>query len=247
MINIKTPDQINIMRQGGHKLALIRDELATLVKSGITTKYLDEIAHKQILEAGGTPSFLDFEGYPASICTSVNEEVVHGIPSQRALKNGDIIGIDVGMKYKGFHNDTAITVPVGNITEEQKKLLEVTKNSLQKGIQQIKEGAYLGDIQNAIESEINKYNYGIVRELTGHGVGRELQEEPAIPNYGEKGTGPILKTGMVLAIEPMVTLGTWKINILSDGWTIVTADNSDCAHFEHTVAVTKNGHIVLTD
>lgn len=246
MINIKTPEEIKIMAEGCHKTAAIRDYLATLVKPGITTKDLDQAAYDEITKAGGVPSFLNHEGFPASICASVNEEVVHGIPNDIPLENGDIVSIDIGMFYKGFHSDTAITVPVGEVSEDVKKLIKATKKSLAAGLKEVKAGIPLGNVENAIQKTIEMYHFGIVRELTGHGVGRELQEEPSIPNYGKKGTGPILQEGMVLAIEPMVTLGSPKVAVLEDNWTIVTQDGSYSAHFEHTVAVTKSGCQILT-
>lgn len=246
MINIKTPEEIKIMAEGGHILAQIRDQLGKLAKPGITTQELDNIAHQKIIAAGGEPSFLGHGSFPATICASVNEQIVHGIPSDYTLKEGDIIGIDIGMKYKGFHNDTAITVPIGNIKSEIQKLLEITKKSLYSGIKEIKDGIHLGDVQSAIQKVIEEHKYGIIRELTGHGVGRELQEEPSIPNYGKKGSGPILKTGMVIAIEPMTTLGDPQIAVLEDGWTVVSRDFSPTAHFEHTIAVTSSGAQILT-
>ncbi len=246
MIHIKTPEEIKIMSEGGHMLALIRDELASLAKPGITTKQLDDIAFKRIKAAGGEPSFLGHGGFPATICASVNEQIVHGIPGNQILQEGDIIGIDIGMKYKGFHNDTAVTVPVGQIDKNIQNLLDITKKSFYAGLKEVKNGVHLGDVQNAIQKVIESAKYGIVRELTGHGVGRELQEEPSIPNFGKKGTGYILKTGMVIAIEPMVTLGSPEINISQDGWTITTSDLSMSAHFEHTLAVTPSGAQILT-
>ncbi|MDO8513347.1 MAG: type I methionyl aminopeptidase [bacterium] len=246
MISIKSPQEIEIMATGGRILAKIRDQLVSIVKPGITTYELDQFAYKKITESGGYPSFLHHSGFPASICTSVNDEVVHGIPGKRILKDGDTVGIDIGMKYKDFHNDTAITVPVGQITLELINLLDTAKAALAAGIQTIKPNIHLGDVQNSIQKVIEKAGYGIVRDLTGHGVGRELQEEPAIANFGNIGTGPILKTGMVIALEPMITLGKPEVTTLLDGWTVVTVDRSPTAHFEHTVAVTDLGGRILT-
>lgn len=245
-INLKTEEEIKIMREGGKIAASILNQLKSLVKTGITTEFLDQEAGKMIQKAGAKASFLNFQGYPASICTSVNEEVVHGIPSNRALKEGDIIGIDLGIFYQGFHTDTAITCGVGNISPEAQKLIEVTQKSLEKAIFLAKPGIFLGDIGSEIQNFVENEGFSVVRNLVGHGVGRELQEEPAVPNFGKKGTGVILKEGMTIAIEPMVNVGNYQVKILNDGWTVVTADKSLSAHFEHTIVVTSNGSEILT-
>jgi len=220
--------------------------LIPFIKEGITTKELDTLAEDFIRSKGATPSFKGYGDYPASICTSINQEVVHGIPSKRKLRNGDIISIDIGACYKGYHGDSAWTFAVGEISPKKKELMEHTRESLFKGLEQVKPGNRIGDIGHAIEEHAKKYHLGVVRELVGHGVGTSVHEEPDVPNYGKAGTGPILKEGMVLAIEPMLTLGRRDICILDDDWTIETVDNSPAAHYEHTVVVTKDGVEILT-
>jgi len=244
--DLKTKEEIAKMRDGGKIAASVLVKLAELSKPGITTAELDSEAEKMIHQAGAEPSFKGFSGYPAATCISINDEIVHGIPSTRVVKEGDLIGIDVGVFYKGFHTDTAITVGVGKILPEEEKLIFVTKASLETGIKAAKAGAHLGDIQAAIQEVIDRAGYGIIRDLTGHGVGRQLQEPPLIPNYGKRGTGPVLEEGMTIAIEPMVSLGDYRVEILPDGWTIASKDHSVTAHFEHTIAVTKNGAEILT-
>lgn len=246
-INLKISEQIEIMRQGGKIAAQVLETLRNKAKVGMTTKELDQIAEDIIAQAGAKPSFKGFQGYPAAICTSINDEIVHGIPSERELQDGDILGLDVGVLYKGFHTDTAISVPIGKIDSTKQKLIEITKLSLDQAIQEIKPGIPLGDIQALIQKIIEDAGFTVVEDLTGHGVGRNLQEAPSIPNYGTKGKGLILEEGMTLAFEPMVTNGSAEIAVLDDGWTIVTTDGSLSAHFEHTIAVTKNGCIILTE
>ena len=246
MISIKSDYEISLMRKAGNIVYRTHKYLEPYVKPGITTKELDKLAYDFIISQDATPSFLNYEGFPASICTSINEEVVHGIPSNRKLKNGDIIGIDIGANYKGYHGDSAWSYKVGSVSREKAYLLEHTEKALYEGLKQIKPGAHIGDISNAIETYANEHNLGVVRELVGHGVGNHLHEEPDVPNYGKKGTGPVLKEGMVIAVEPMLNLGTHKIYILDDDWTIITRDGSPSAHFEHTVAVTKDGYRILT-
>lgn len=246
MISIKSDYEIELMRVAGR----INDEthklLAKHIRPGVTTKELNDIADAFIRKSGGTPSFLNYEGYPGSICTSVNEEVVHGIPSNRKLKEGDIISIDVGVIYKGYHSDHAWTYPVGKISEEKENLLKWTKESLFIGIHEVKAGARIGNIGNKIEEYAKKHNLGVVKELVGHGVGANLHEDPDVPNYGKYDTGLVLKKGMTIAIEPMLNLGTAKVYILDDDWTIITQDNKPSAHFEHTVLVTDDGYEILT-
>ena len=246
MINIKTPREIELMRVAGEIVGKTHNYLTSYIKPGVTTEQLNSLAYDFILKHDATPSFLNYGGYPASICTSINEEVVHGIPSNRKLKNGDIIGIDIGACYKGYHGDSAWTYPVGTISTEKEYLLEHTKNSLFEGLSKIKPGNRLGDVCSAIGTYAKEHNLGIVRELVGHGVGAKLHEDPEIPNYGIAGTGPILKEGMVLAIEPMLNLGSDDVVMLDDDWTIVTEDESDSAHFEHTIVITKDGYEILT-
>ncbi len=220
--------------------------LKQFIKPGITTLELDKLAYEFIVSKGAVPSFLHYGGYPASICTSVNEQVVHGIPNNYKLKDGDIISIDIGACYLNHHGDSAWTYEVGVISEEDKYLLKHTEQALFEGLKMVKPHNYIGDIGYAVETYALKHNLGVVKELVGHGVGKNLHEKPDIPNYGNKKTGPIIKEGMVLAIEPMLNFGTADIRILDDGWTIVTADKKKSAHFEHTVLVTKTGYEILT-
>lgn len=246
MITIKSEREIELLREAGRLTYLTHKEVEKYIKPGITTKELDKIAEKFILSKGCTPSFKNYNGFPASICTSVNDEVVHGIPSNRKLKEGDIISVDIGVCYKGYHGDSAWTYPVGKISEEKQYLLEHTKKSLFEGLKEVKPGNKLGDICSAIGFYASKHNLGIVRELVGHGVGTNIHEDPEIPNYGTPNTGPVLKEGMVFAIEPMLNLGGDDVVMLDDDWTIVTEDYSPSAHFEHTVVVTSTGYEILT-
>jgi len=246
MINIKTEKELEIMREGGKIAARILNLLAQKVKPGITTKELDLIAAAEIKKSGAKASFLGHAGFPASICTSINSEVVHGIPSGRILRDGDLVGIDLGILFMGYHNDTALTVPVGKIDYPKKELLNITQKSLAEALDIIRPGIHLGDIGHRIQKIVEGAGYSVIRDLAGHGIGRELQENPSIPNFGRPGSGPVLKKGMVLAIEPMVSAGDWQVKILKDGWTVVTCDGSLSAHFEHTVAVTADGHEILT-
>lgn len=245
-IHRKTIEEVELMAEGGQKLATVLQAVAQAVRPGISTQELEEMADRLLREAGGEPSFKGFHGYPAATCISVNEEVVHGIPGTRVLEAGDVVGIDVGLRYKGFCTDTAITVPVGKISHEAQKLLDVTREALSIGLEQVKPGNRIGDISAAIQQYVEPFGYGIVRDLTGHGIGRSPHEEPSIPNFGKAGTGPVIEEGMVLAIEPMVTLGRPEVKQLDDEWTIVTLDGSPAAHFEHTVAVTADGCQILT-
>jgi len=246
MIYIKTPEEIEKMREGGKILAQILKKVAENVRQGTSTKYLDRIATKLIYQNNAKSSFKGYEGYPNALCTSVNEEVVHGIPSSRILKEGDIIGLDLGILYKEMYTDHAVTVPVGGVSKETQKLINVTKEALEQGIKQVKPDGYIGDISWAIQKFVEENSFSVVRDLVGHGVGKEVQEEPEVPNFGQVGQGTKLEERMTLAIEPMVNMGDWKVKILSDGWTVVTADGSLSAHFEHTVAVTRKGVEVLT-
>ena len=246
MINIKSDYEISLMRKAGNIVYRTHKYLEPYIKPGITTKELDKLAYDFIISQDATPSFLNYNGFPGSICTSVNDEVVHGIPSNRKLKNGDIIGIDIGANYKGYHGDSAWSYKVGSVSKEKEYLLEHTEKALFEGLKQVEPGNRIGDISNAIETYANAHNLGVVRELVGHGVGSNLHEEPDVPNYGKKGTGPLLKEGMTIAIEPMLNLGTHKIYILDDDWTIITRDGSPSAHFEHSVVVTKDGYRILT-
>ena len=243
---IKSSEEIELLRIAGQIVGDTHNYLKQFIKPGITTKELDKLAYDYIISRDATPSFLNYEGYPASICTSVNEEVVHGIPSDRILQDGDIISIDIGACYKGYHGDSAWSYPVGNISEEKKYLLEHTEKSLYEGLSVIKPGMKIGDIGYAVEQYALKYKLGVVKELVGHGVGKHLHESPDVPNYGKKNTGITLRKGMVIAVEPMLNLGESDIYILDDDWTIITADDKPSAHFEHTVVVTKDGYEILT-
>lgn len=246
MISIKSEREISLMKKAGNIVYRTHKYLEPYIKPGITTKELDKLAYDFIISQDATPSFLNYEGYPASICTSVNEEVVHGIPSNRKLKDGDIIGIDIGACYQGYHGDSAWSYRVGSVSRECAYLLEHTEKALYEGLKQVKPGNRIGDISNAIGEYANKHKLGVVRELVGHGVGNHLHEKPDVPNFGKKGTGPILKEGMTIAIEPMLNLGTREIYLLEDDWTIITRDGLPSAHFEHTVVVTKDGYQILT-
>ena len=243
---IKSNEEIELLKIAGQIVGDTHNYLKQFIKPGITTKELDKLAYDYIISRDATPSFLNYEGYPASICTSVNEEVVHGIPSDRVLQEGDIISIDIGACYKGYHGDSAWSYPVGNISEEKKYLLEHTEKSLYEGLNIIKPGVKIGDIGYAIEQYALKHKLGVVKELVGHGVGKHLHESPDVPNYGRKNTGMTLRKGMVIAVEPMLNLGTADIYILDDDWTIITADDKPSAHFEHTIVVTKDGYEILT-
>lgn len=246
MIITKAPREIDIMRQAGQIVARTHKELQAHIRPGITTGKLDAIAERYIRSQGATPSFKGYNGFTGSICASVNEELVHGIPGDRVLHDGDIISIDIGAEYNGYHGDSAWTYPVGTISEETKRLLDVTEESLYKGLERAKAGVHLTDISHAIQSHVEAANFSVVREYVGHGVGQNLHEDPQIPHYGPPGKGPRLKTGMTLAIEPMVNVGKRYVRTLSDNWTVVTVDGSMCAHFEHTIAITDEGYEILT-
>lgn len=247
LISIKSEREIELLKVAGNIVYLTHQYLKPYIKEGITTKKLDELAEAFILSKGATPSFKGYEGYPASICTSINKEVVHGIPSDnRKLKNGDIISIDIGACYKGYHGDSAWTYAVGEVVEDARYLMEHTEKSLYEGLKEVKPGNHIGDIGYAIEKYALDHRLGVVKELVGHGVGTSVHEDPDVPNYGVKGSGHLLKKGMVIAIEPMLTLGSPEICILDDDWTIETYDEGLSAHFEHTVVVTDDGYKILT-
>lgn len=234
------------MERAGRIVAEVLDLLRSMVRAGVTTKELEGVADDQIRARGGTPAFKGYRGYPSSICTSVNEQVVHGIPSSRRLREGDIISIDLGVYMEGFYGDAAITVPVGTVDKETAELVRVTEEALYLGIRNAVEGNRLHDISAAIQRNVEQNGFSVVRLFVGHGIGRELHEEPQIPNYGVPGQGPRLKSGMTLAIEPMVNAGSHDVRILDDGWTAVTVDGKKSAHFEHTVVVTPDEPIILT-
>ena len=246
MISIKSKREIDLLRIAGHIVYETHQYLKPYIKAGITTKELDTLAESFIRSKGATPSFKGYEGFPATLCISINEEVVHGFPSERKLENGDIISIDIGACYQGYHGDSAWTYAVGEVSEENQYLLEHTEKALYEGIKQVQPAAHIGDIGAAIEAYAEKHHLGVVKELVGHGVGCDVHEEPDVPNYGRKGTGPKLREGMVIAIEPMLTLGSPDIYIDDNDWTIITEDGSMAAHFEHTVVVTKDGVEILT-
>jgi len=246
-IIIKKPDEIEAMRYAGKVLTAALDKLAESVKVGVSTKELDSIVEDFIRSHPGcTPGFKGYHGYPGSVCTSINEEVVHGIPSyDRILREGDIIGLDCGVYYKGLHTDACRTVIVGKVSHEIKQFVKVTKDALQKAVKQVRPGGHIGDISSVIQETLERFDYSPVIECTGHGVGRDLHEAPEILNAGIKGTGPVMKPGMVLAIEPISAMGSGDIESSKDGWTLFTADGSLSAHFEYTVLVTENGYEIL--
>ncbi len=246
MISIKTPEEIKIMAEGGKILAKIIKELERKVKPGITTKELDRVAEALIFKSGGTPSFKGHEGFPAALCVSINEELVHAVPSQRKLKEGDVLSLDLGMKYQDYHSDRAITLPVGKISPEAQRLIRVTKKALKRGIKKSRPGNTFGDIGNTIQRYVESQGFNVVRDLCGHGIGRELHEDPKILNYGKRHSGPEIKEGMTFCLEPMVTVGDWKLKKSKDGQGFETQDGSLSCHFEHMVVVTKNGAKILT-
>lgn len=246
MIYIKSDEDIQTISRGGKILAGIMDELKRKIKPGIKTKELDRLAEESILKSGGKCSFKGYDGFPACLCTSINEEIVHGIPTDRILKEGDIISLDLGIFYEGFHTDMAITVPVRRVGRETLLLIRITKKALKRGIEKAKIGNTFGDISNTIQRYAESYGFNVVRDLCGHGIGKKLHEDPQILNYGEKGSGEKIKEGMVFCIEPMVTMGDWRIKTAKDGYGYQTIDGSLSAHFEHTIAVKKNGPKVLT-
>ena len=246
MITIKSEREIALLRQAGKIVYKTHQYLKPFIKEGITTLELDHLAEEFIRGQDATPSFKGYNGFPGSICTSINDEVVHGIPSNRKLKNGDIISIDIGACYKGYHGDSAWTYAVGKIDEEKKYLMEHTEKALYQGLEMIKAGCRVGDIGYAVETYAQKHQLGVVLELCGHGVGTNLHESPDVPNYGVAKTGPRLKEGMVIAVEPMLNIGSPDIYMLDDDWTIVTEDSRPSAHYEHTVVVTHDGYEILT-
>ena len=246
MIERKTPEQIGKMLAAGQALADVIAELATSVAPGVSTGELDSIAERLIREKGAVPSFLGYRGFPASICASPNKVIVHGIPNREPLKEGDLLSVDVGLILNGWHADSAYTYPVGSISSKAARLIEVTKASLEAGIEQCQPGNRLTDISHAVQRVVEHAGFSVVREFVGHGIGRNLHEDPQIPNFGSPGRGPLIEPGMVFAIEPMVNAGGWRTRTLDDGWTVVTADGKLSAHFEHTVAVTPAGPLVLT-
>ncbi|MBI2068953.1 MAG: type I methionyl aminopeptidase [Candidatus Yanofskybacteria bacterium] len=248
MLKLKTKEDIKIMKEGGEILAKILRKLAEEVKPGITTNYLEKLARELVLSYGVEPSFLGFENYPAVLCTSVNEEIVHGLPSERILGSGDILKLDMGVYHNGFHTDSAVTVIVGNDNDpEKKELLRVTREALEIGIRQAKPGNTTGDIGAAIQEYVRKNGFEVIHDLVGHGIGEELHEWPQVPNFGKRGGGDELKPGMVIAIEPMVVTGKKRTKMGKDGFSFITADKGLAAHFEHTVAITEKGPLIFTN
>jgi methionyl aminopeptidase len=246
MIELKSADEIARMRAAGAIVARLLRALAGLVAPGVTTKELDEAARKMIRAEGAEPAFLGYRGFPATICVSVNEEVVHGIPGARTIQAGDVVSIDAGVKLDGFFADAALTVGAGKLSQRAQRLIDVTRESLEEAIAVVSPTKRLSDISHAVQRVVEGAGFGVVRDFVGHGIGRSMHEDPPIPNYGPPNRGPRLKPGMVLAIEPMVTMGGWEVELLADGWTAVTRDRSLAAHFEHTIAVTQDGPQVLT-
>ena len=246
LLHYKSDEEIEIIREGGQILGKAHAEIAKIISPGIKTKELDKVAYQYIMDNGGVPSFKGYQGFPHTLCISVNEVVVHGMPGEYELKEGDIISVDCGVKYKGFHSDSAYTYPIGQISEEVKRLLTITKESLYRGIEEAIVGNRVGDIGFAVQSFVEKEGYTVVRELVGHGLGKNLHEKPEVPNYGNRGKGLKLEENLVIAIEPMINMGKKNVVQEKDGWTIRTADRMPSAHFEHTVAIKKGKADVLT-
>ncbi|MCM2266772.1 MAG: type I methionyl aminopeptidase [Elusimicrobiales bacterium] len=247
MIEIKTPAEIETMRRASRVVAEVLSQLQPLVKPGVSTAELDRFAEKRVRELGAVPAFLGYRGYPATLCVSINEEIVHGIPSpKRLVKAGDIVSLDMGAIADGFYGDAALTVAAGEPSPQARRLMDVTRESLARALSALKAGARLGDVSHAVEAYAAANGMSVVREFTGHGIGRRLHEEPSIPNFGRAGSGPVLKAGMTLAIEPMLCLGRADVVVKNDGWTAVSADGSLAAHYEHTVAVTEDGCDILS-
>ena len=246
MVILKTKNELQLMQKAGALTAAALHAGGAAIRPGVTTKQIDKVIHDYIVSRGGIPSFLGYGGFPASACISVNNEVIHGIPGERVIEEGDIVSIDVGALVNGYHGDSAYTFPCGKISAEAQALLDGTKKSLENAIAQAVVGNRIGDISYAVQSTIEPLGYSVVREYVGHGVGRGLHEAPEVPNYGNPGRGVRLAAGMVIAIEPMINAGGWPVKVLGDDWTVVTRDNSLSAHFEHTVAITANGPLILT-
>ncbi|MDD5144945.1 MAG: type I methionyl aminopeptidase [Candidatus Pacebacteria bacterium] len=246
MIFLKNSEEIKVMAQGGQILSQILGEVRKEVRDGVATKYLNEVAENLILKYGGEPSFKGYGGYPAALCVSINEEIVHGVPSERKLKEGDIVSLDIGIKHKGYHTDMAITVPVGKIPPEVEMLLRVTRETLRVELSEVKIGNTLGDVGNIAQKYVEKQGFSVIRDLCGHGIGKELHEDPQILNYGDRHTGPKFREGMVFCLEPMVSMGDYRIKKMRDGFGYATKDDSLSAHFEQTIALTHQGWLILT-
>lgn len=239
-------EEISTIRKSNQIVAKILTELGKIITPGVQTKELNEYAELRVKEMNAIPAFKDYRGYPASLCTSINEEIVHGIPSSRCLRDGDIISLDFGVLYEGYYGDAAVTYPVGEITPKAKKLIKTAEESFYKGMEQMKPGKRISDISFAIQSHVESQGFSVIRAFVGHGIGLSLHEEPQVPNFGSPGRGPKLKSGMVLAIEPMIAMGDWDVEILDDNWTAITRDRSLSAHYEHTVAITQKGPEILS-
>ena len=246
-IVIKSEQEIEAMRQAGRIVATVLEVLSRQVRPGMETRELDVIAGREIEGLGAKPSFKGYRGFPANLCVSVNDEIVHGIPGERVLREGDIVSLDLGAIFMGFHGDAALTVGIGKISQPAEQLVEATKETLKAGITAAYPGARLGDVSAAIQNYAESRGYSVVREYTGHGIGREMHEDPQIPNFGQPGTGPVLKKGMTLALEPMLNAGDWRTHVASDHWTVLTADGSLSAHFEHTILITDDEPEILTN
>ncbi|MGQ9471110.1 MAG: type I methionyl aminopeptidase [Candidatus Aminicenantales bacterium] len=246
MIVYRTAEEIELIRRSSQIVAVILKELKAMVKPGTTTKELDEYAEVRVRELGGKPAFKGYRGYPASLCTSVNEEIVHGIPSSRRLREGDIISLDFGVLYQGYYGDAAVTYPVGQVSDVAQRLIKTAEEALGHGLKAMKPGQRISDISYAIQSYVESQGFSVIRAFVGHGIGQSLHEEPQVPNFGPPGRGAVIKPGLVLAIEPMISAGDWREEVLEDGWTAVTRDRSLAAHFEHTVAATVEGVEILS-
>jgi len=246
MIPLKSPKDLVLLKRSGEILARVMQKLQTALRPGMTTLDIDLLSADLIRREKAQAAFKDYKGFPATACVSVNEEIIHGIPGSRVLLEGDIVSIDLGVNYKGFFSDMAVTLPVGKVADDRLKLIAVTKQSLEIGIEQAQVGNYLTDISHSIQRFVELQGFSVIRQFVGHGIGRDLHEEPEIPNFGRSGLGPLLKSGMVLAIEPMINLGGWECEVAENGWTAVTVDGLPSAHFEHTVAVTDKGPVILT-
>lgn len=246
MIPLKSSQDLEMLGKAGKILGEVLRRSGKLVRAGLSTGELDQLIEKMILESGALPAFKDYKGFPASACISVNEEIVHGIPGSRMINDGDIVSLDIGVNYQGYFSDSALTVAVGKVDQETIRLIEVTRLSLNEGIKQARVGNHLTDISHTIQVFAEKEGFSVVRQFVGHGIGRALHEEPEVPNFGPAGCGPLLKHGMVLAIEPMINLGGWEAKITDNGWTVITKDGLPSAHFEHTVAITDKGPVILS-
>jgi methionyl aminopeptidase len=247
VIELKSAREIGLMRTAGHVLSDLLEHLRTTVRAGMSTLEIDEVVETFIAAHGAKPAFKGYRGFPATVCVSINEEVVHGIPSaHRRLKDGDIVGLDLGCIVDGYYADCAITHAIGDVPPKVQQLMDVTRESLDLAIQECRPGRRLSDVSHAVQSHVERHGFSVVRAFVGHGIGRALHEDPQVPNFGDPGRGPQLRAGMVLAIEPMVTMGSWEVKVLDDGWTAVTRDGSLAAHFEHTIAITESEPEVLT-